>query len=76
MLSEESLRAARARGMVQPLYTHPARLAAEKAGRPTFDPGFPCMHGHRSDRGVGGALDCLECRRISRAKHLAKQQRK
>jgi hypothetical protein len=52
---------------IQPLWTHPARLEAERTGRKRFDPGYPCVNGHHAERFVGGRISCVECARINTA---------
>jgi hypothetical protein len=53
------------------LTMHPARLAAERAGRLTFGPGYPCIHNHHAERYVGGRINCVECVRLGLAKRKA-----
>jgi hypothetical protein len=55
------------------LWLHPARLTAERDGRVTFDPGYPCVRGHHAERYVGGDSGCVECSRINAGR--AKQRR-
>lgn len=45
------------------LYNHPARIKAERAGHLTFDPGYPCLKGHKVHRYVT-SLTCIECSRL------------
>jgi hypothetical protein len=48
----------------QALYAVEARLEAERLGHKTYDPGFPCTHGHRAKRRTGESF-CDECCRIA-----------
>jgi hypothetical protein len=47
---------------IQPLWTHPARLEAERAGRKRFYAGR-CANGHDGERFVD-SLGCVECSRL------------
>jgi hypothetical protein len=46
------------------LNLNPARLQAEREGRKTWDPGFPCVNGHLAHRATGGGMACIECTRL------------
>jgi hypothetical protein len=54
------------------LWMHPARLAAEKAGLKTFDPGYACVHGHHAERFVW-SQQCVACTRLNNQRQKVKR---